>query len=129
MLSKNTYVDKLDETYYKTMKKKPADIQLGMFIDYVVEHNEKSSKFKVGDHVRISKYKNIFAKCNTPNWSELVFIIKEIKNTVPWTYVFSNLNDEQIVKTFYGKELQKVIQTELKIEKLIKRKGNGLYVK
>ena len=111
------------------MKKKPADIQLGMFIDYVVDHNEKSSKFKVGDHVRISKYKNIFAKCNTPNWSELVFIIKEIKNTVPWTYVFSNLNDEQIVKTFYGKELQKVIQTELKIEKLIKRKGNGLYVK
>ena len=51
-------------------------------------------KFKVDDHMRISKYKNIFAKDYTPNWSEEVHVIKKIKNTVPWTYVIDDLNSE-----------------------------------
>ena len=62
---------------------------------------------KVVDHVRISKYKNIFAKGYTPTWSEEAFVIKKIKNTVPWTYVISDLNGEEIIGTFYEKELQK----------------------
>ena len=74
-------------------------------------------KFKVSDHVRISKYKNIFAKRYTPNWSEEVFVIKEVKNTVPWTYVVSDLNSEGIIWTFYEKELQKTSQEEFRIEK------------
>ena len=91
--------------------------------------NDKDPKFKVGDHVRISKYKNIFAKGYTPNWSEEVFVIKKVKNTVPWTYVINDLNDEEIIGTFYEKELQKANQKEFRIEKVIKRKGDKLYVK
>ena len=67
----------------------------------------RDNKFKVGDHVRIFKYKNIFAKGYTPNWSEEVFVIKKVKNTVPWTYAISDLKSEEIIGTFYEKELQK----------------------
>ena len=84
---------------------------------------------KVGDHVRISKYKNIFAKEYSPNWSEEVFVISEIKNTVPQTYAINNLNGEEITGSFYGKELQTTSQKEFRIEKVLKRKGDKLYVK
>ena len=67
--------------------------------------------------MRISKYKNIFAKGYTPNWYEEVFVIKEIKNTVPWTYVINDLNNEQIIRTFYKNELQRTNQEEFRIEK------------
>ena len=79
--------------------------------------------------MRISKYKNIFTKGNTPNWSEEVFVIKEIKNKVPWTYVINDLNNEQITGTFYENELQKANQEEFRIEKAIKKKVDKLYVK
>ena len=75
-------------------------------ISFKKEVNDKNPKFKVGDHVRISKYKNIFAKGYMPNWLEEVFIIMKIKNTVPWTYVINDLNSEQIIGTFYENELQ-----------------------
>ena len=68
---------------------------------------KKNPKFKFGDYVRISKYKNILAKVYTPNWSEKVFVINKIKNTVPWTYVINDLNGEEITGSFYEKELQK----------------------
>ena len=90
---------------------------------------KKDPKFKIGDHVRISKYKNIFAKGYTPNWSEEVFVISKIKNTVSWTYAISDLNREKIVWTFYEKELQKTNKKEFRIEKVIKRRGDKLYVK
>ena len=64
--------------------------------------------------MRISKYKNIFPKGYTPNWSEEVFVIKEIKNTVPWTYVINDLNGEEIIGTFHENELQKTNQQELR---------------
>ena len=60
----------------------------------------KKIKFKVGDHVRISKYKNISAKGYARNWSEEVFVVSKIKNTVPWTYVVSDLSDEEITGSF-----------------------------
>ena len=84
---------------------------------------------KLDDIVRISKYKNIFAKGYMPNWSEEVFVIKKVKNTVPWTYVINDLNGEEIIGSFYEKELQKTNQEEFRIEKVIKRKGNKIYVK
>ena len=93
------------------------------------EVNDKDPKFKVGNHVRISKHKNIFAKGYTPNWSEEVFVVSKIKNTVPWTYVINDLNGEEIIGTFYEKELQKTNQQEFRIEKVIKKKGDKLYVK
>ena len=81
------------------------------------------------DQVTASKYKKFFAKGYTPNWYEEGFIIKKVKNTFPWTYVFSDFKGQEIIGTFYEKELKKTNQEEFRIEKLIKRKGNKLYVK
>ena len=107
-ISKHMYIDKLDNivneynnTYHRTIKMKPIDVKDNTYIDFGKEVNDKDPKFKVGDHVRISKYKNIFAKGYTPNWSEEVFVIIEIKNTVPWTYVINDLNGEEIIGAFY----------------------------
>ena len=115
-VSKIVFIDKLDGivnkyniTYHSTIKMKPVDVKSNTYIDSSKEINDKDPKFKVGDHVRISKYKNIFAKGYTPNWSEEVFVVSKIKNTVPWTYVINNLNGEEIIGTFYEKELQKKI--------------------
>ena len=82
---------------------KLVDVKDNAYIDSNKKVNDKDSKFKVGDHVRISKYKNIFAKGYTPNWSEKVFVIKRIKNSVPWTYVVNDLNSDEIIRTFYEK--------------------------
>ena len=108
---------------------KPIDVKSDSFAEYNEESNKKNPKFKVGDHVRISTFKNVFAKGYTPNWSEEIFLVKKIKNTVPWTYVITDLNIEEIVGSFYEKELQKTNQKELRIEKVIKRKRNKFYVK
>ena len=85
--------------------------------------------FKVGDHVRISIDKNIFAKGYMPNSSEEVFFISKVKNTVPWTYVINDVNGEEIIGTFYEKELQKTNQKEFRIEKVHRKKGDKLYIK
>ena len=128
-ISKNVYIDKLNyivneynNTYHRTIKIKLVENKDNTYIDFPKEVNEKDPNFKVGDHVRISKYKNIFAKGYTPNWSQEVFVIKEVKNTVPWTYVISELNGKKVIGTFYEKELQKKNQEELTIEKVIKKK-------
>ena len=125
----NDIVDEYNNTYHKTIKMKPVDVKSDSFSEYNEEFNEIDPKFEVKDHVRISKYKNIFAKGCAPNWSEEIFVVKKIKNTVPWTYVISDLNNEEIVVNFYGRELQKTNQKEFRIEKIIKRKGNKLYLK
>ena len=91
--------------------------------------NDKDPKFKVSGHVRISKFKNIFAKGYTPSWSEEVFVIKKVKDTVPWSYIINDLNGDEIIGTFYEKKLQTTNQQEFRIEKVIKRKDNKLYVK
>ena len=135
-VSKNVYFDMLDDivnkynnTVHKTIKMKPIDVTSDSYAEYNEDFNKKDPKFKVGDHVRISKYKNIFAKGYTQNWSEEVFVISKIKDTVPWTYVIGDLNGEPIVGSFYEKELQKTSQEKFRIEKVIKRKGDKLYVK
>ena len=106
----------------------PIDVKDNTYIAFGKEVNDKGPKFKVSDHVRISEYKYIFAKGYTPNWSEEVFVIKKVKNTVPWTYVIKDLNGEEIIGTFYQKELQKASKEEFRIEKVIK-KGDKIYVK
>ena len=108
---------------------KPVDVKDNTYIDFKKEVNDKDLKFKAGDHVRISKFKNSFAKGYTPNWSEEVFVIKIVKNTVPRTYVINDLNSEEIIGTFYEKELQKTNQQKFSIEKGIERKDDKLYVK
>ena len=109
---------------------KPIDVTSDSYAEYNEDSNKNEPKFKVGDHVRVSKYKKIFAKRYTQNWSEEVFIISKIKNIVPWTYVIGDLNDEPITRSFYEKELQKTSQKKKKrIEKVIKGKGDKLYMK
>ena len=85
-ISKNVYIDKLDDivdeynnTYHKTINMKPIDVKDNTCIDFEKEVNDKYPKFKVGDHVKISKYKNIFAKGYTPNWSEEVLLLVKLK--------------------------------------------------
>ena len=92
------------------------------YIDSSKAINVEDPKFKIDDIVRISKYKNIFAKGCTPNWCEEVFVIKKVKNTMPWTYIINDLNGEEIVGTFYFKELQKTNQKESRIEKVVKKR-------
>ena len=100
-------VNEYNNTFHRTIKMKPVDVKDNTYTDFEKEGNNKDLKFKVGGYVRISKYKNIFAKGYRPNWSEEVFIISKIKNTVPWTYVTNDLNGEEIIGTCYEKELQK----------------------
>ena len=121
-ISQNVYIDKLDDivndynnTYHITIKMKPIDVKDNTYINFDNESNSEDPKFKIGDRVRISKYENIFANGCTPNWSE-VFIIKKVKNTVPWTYVVSDLNGEEIIGTFYEKELQRTNQIKKNLE-------------
>ena len=133
---KNVYIDRLDDivneynnTCHRTIKMKPVDVKDNAFIDFLKKLNNKDPKFNVGDHVRISKYKNIFAKGYMPNWSEEIFAINKIKNTVPWTYLINDLNGEKTIGAFYEKELQKTNQKELRAQKALGKKGDILYVK
>ena len=125
----NVLDDIVDNTFHRTIKMNPIDVKSDSYAEYNVDSNEKDPKFKVGNCVRVSKCKNIFAKEYTPNWSEEVFVIKKVKSTVPQTYAISDLNCQENVRTFHEKELQKSDQKEFRIEKVIKRKGNKLYVK
>ena len=135
-VSKNIYfnvldsiVDKYNNTYHNSIKMKPIDVKSKSHAEYNVDCNDKDPKFKIGDHVRISRHKKVSAKEYAPHWSEEVFVIKKVKNTVLWTYVIMDLNSEDIVGTFYEKEFQNTNQEKLRTEKVIKRKGNKLYVK
>ena len=112
---KNVYYDVLDDvvnkynnTKHSTIKMKPIDVGDNKRV-YIDEHNEKDSRFKVGDRVRIFRYKNKFAKEYTPNWSKEIFTVDKINDTVPYTYNLKDLNDEEIIGNFYDKELKKSI--------------------
>ena len=113
-VSKNVYIDKLDDivnkynnTYHSTIKMKPVDVKSNTYINSSKEINDKDPKFKIGDIVRISKYKNIFVKGYVRSWSGEVLVIKKVKNTLPWAYVISDLKGEEIVGMFYEIELKK----------------------
>ena len=111
---KNVYYDVLDDvvskynnTKHSTIKIKPKDVKNDNKRVYIDEHNEKDSRFKVGDRVRMYKFKNIFAKGYTPNWSKEIFIVNKINDTVPYMYNIKDLNGEEIIGSFYDRELQK----------------------
>ena len=129
------YIDKLDDivnkynnAYHSRINMKPVDVKSNTYINSNEEINFKHPKFKIVD-ITISKYKNIFAKGYVSNWSEEVFIIKKVKNTVLWAYVISELKGEEILEKFYEKKLQKTNLEELRVEKVMKRKDDKLYVK
>ena len=118
-------VNNYNNTYHSTIKMNPVDVKSSTYIDSSKDINDEDSKFKIFDISRISKYENIYV----PSCSEEVFVIKNVKNTVPWTYVISDFKGEEIVGTFYEKELQKINQKEFRVEKVIKMKINKPYVK
>ena len=99
-------VNKYNNTKHSTFKMKPIDVKNNKRV-YIDEHNVKDTKFKVGDRVRISRYKNLFAKGYAPIWSSEIFIVDKINDTVPYTYNLKDLNGEEIIGSFYDKELQK----------------------
>ena len=130
------YIDKLNDIvsgynnpYHRTIKMKPVHVKNNTYIGSNKEVHDNDPKLKVADHVKISKYKNSIAKGYTPNWSEEVFVIKKVKNTVPYTYLINDLNVDKVIVTFYEKELQKTNQQKFTIEKEIKKRGDRLYVK
>ena len=106
-ISKNVYIDKLDEivNVYRTIKMKPVDVNPSIYIDFNEGNDKEGPKSKFWDIVRISKYKNIFAKGYIPDWSEEAFVITKDKNTIPWKYLISHPKGEETVGTFYKKEL------------------------
>ena len=118
------YIDELDDminkcnnTYYRTVKIKPVDVKSSTYIKSSKEVNHQGPKFKIGGIIRISQYKNIFAKAMFLIGLKKFFGTKKVKNTVPWTYVISDLKGEEIVGMFYPKELQKQIKKCLKSKK------------
>ena len=110
----NDFVSKYNDTVHKTIKMKPIDVTADSYAEYNEDFNKKKNpKLKVNDHVRISQYKNIFAKGYVPNWSEEVFIVNEIKNTIPWTYTINGLNGEKVIGTFTKKNCKRLIKKNL----------------
>ena len=97
-------VNEYNNTKHNTIKIKLKDVGDNERV-YIDEHNEKDRRFKVGERVRISKFKNIFAKGYSPNWSKEIFIVNKINDTVPYTYNLKDLNDEEIIGSFYDREL------------------------
>ena len=118
----NNIVKEYNNTYHTSIKMKPVDVKDNTYINFEQEVHDEDPTFKIGDHVRISKYKNIFVKGYMPNWSEESFITSKMKNTVPWTYVFNDLNGEEFIGTFYEQELQKTNQKNLELKKYLKEK-------
>ena len=115
------YMDKLDDivnkynnTYHSTIKMKPVNVKSNTYIDSSKEINDKDPKFKVGDTVRISKYKNIFAKVYTPNWLEEVFVIKKVKNTV---LLLMMLMEKKLLELFMKKNCEKQLKKSLGLKK------------
>ena len=108
---------------------KPVDVKNNTYVDFGEESSNKDSNLKLVFMLELKKNKNIFAKGYAPDWSGEIFVIKKIKNRVPWKYVGNNLKGKEIAGKFYEKELQKANQEKLRIEKVIKRKANRLYVK
>ena len=101
-------VNKCNSTCHSTIQIKLDNVKLNIYLDFNKENNKEDSKFEVGDHVRILKFNNIFAKGYTSNWSQ-GFVVKKVQNTMPWAYVRRDLNGEEIEKGI-AKNKSKIVQ-------------------
>ena len=124
LVSKNVHIDKLDDiinkynnTYHSTIKVKPVDIKPSTYIDSSKEINDKDPKFKISDIVRISKYKNIFAKGYVPSWSEVVFVIKKLKTLFPGHMLLVILKRKKLLTHFTKKIAKNQIKNSLEFKK------------
>ena len=105
-VSKNVYIDKsaciineYKNRHHGTIEMKPNDVKSSNYIDFAIENKDKGLKYEVGNHLRISRYKNIFARGYAA-----FLVIKNVKNTVPWTNIIEDLSGEEIVRTFYDRK-------------------------
>ena len=108
-IGKNVYIDVLDSivrkynnTVHSSIKIKPKDVEYVKSKGFPEESNKKEPKFKIGDNVRISKHKSIFAKGYTPNWSEEVFVVNRKQSTAPWTYLINDLIGKKVIRKSLG---------------------------
>ena len=128
-ISKNVHIDKLNDifkkynnTYHASIQMKPVDVKDSTYIDFKKEINDKDPKFKIGDYVRISKYKNIFDKEYMPNSSEEIFVVSKIKNSVSWTYVISDLNVKKLLAHFMKNNYKLQNNKNIELKKYLKEK-------
>ena len=117
--SKNVYVDKLDDivnkynnTYHSTIKMKPVDVKSSTYIDFNKKSSKEDSEYKVGDHLKISKYNNIFAKGYVQNWSEEGFLIKKVRTNVPLKMLLVILKVNKLLERFTKKNCKKIIKKD-----------------
>lgn len=124
-----------NNSQHRTIGMKPAEVNSNKVANVlkrykVTKLKKKTAKFKVGDKVRVSRNKEIFDKGYTPNWSTEVFTIVRVSNTVPYTYHLKDYQDKPIAGGFYAEELLKTKNPDVYlIEKILKQKGNQVYVK
>ena len=116
-ISKNVYIDIDNSTYHRTIKMKPVDVKPRMYVDFNKENNKKDPKFKVGNHVRILKYKNIFAKDYVPNWSEEVLGLKKLKILCRGHIFLVILAEKKLLERFAEKNCKKQIKKSLELKK------------
>ena len=100
-------VNKYNDTYHSTINIKPADVKPNTYAESSKDINMKNAKFKISDTIRISKYKNMFTKGYTPNWSEEVFLIKKVKNTFHGNMLLVILKEKKLLETFTKKIAKK----------------------
>ena len=113
-VSKNLYIDNIDDAvhknnnkYHRTIKVKPVDVKSSTYIDSSEGINDQDPKFNIGDIVRISKYKNTFAKSYVPNWCEEIFVIKKVKNTCRGYMLLVILVEKKLLERFTKKNCKK----------------------
>ena len=134
LVSKNLYINtvsKYNNTYHNTIKTNPVDVKSSKHIDFNKENNEEDLKFKVGYRLKKLKYKSLFAKYYNLNWSEEIFVIKKIKNTVLWPYILVVWTVKKLWEHFTKKNYKKNNNNnkkEFRVEKVIKRKCDQPYV-
>ena len=100
----NKLVDQYNNTYHHYINKKPINADYSTFT-VKIETSHKASKFKVNDRLRITKYKNIYSKSHTENWSREILVIDSLLKTNSWRYKIKHLNGEKKIGSFYEKEL------------------------
>ena len=130
-------ISQYNNTFHRAIKMKPKDVNnknvkkvLNNINDGKPQKSLKSAKFETGEKVRVSQNKLIFEKGNTPNWSTEIFTITKRLNTVPYTYLLKDYQDNPIKGCFYEEELSKTRVPDIYlVEKVLKRQGNNIYVK
>ena len=131
-------ISSYNNTRHRTIKIKPKDVTkenekkilFNIYKKFQIKTMRRKPKFKIGDEVRISKFKHTFEKGYTPNWTTEIFTISQVRDSEPTTYFLKDYQNKPISGSFYEQELSKVKNPNIYlVEKVLKKRGNKLYVK